>query len=278
MPASALDAAKRRTDLAMRRVRSGLDALECEAFDDLVYSVWSGSRALSRRSCPNPEIVAAIASKNKVNRSFIGQGYYDTITPPVILRNVLENPSFYTQYTPYQAEIAQGRLEALLNFQTMIADLTGLPIANASLLDEATAAAEAMTMARRVSKSKSNVFFIDEACFAQTIDVVRTRAHYFGYELVYGKAAEAGSHDCFGALLQYPGSQGALRDFRAVIAKIKAAGALAIMAESYRRIGRTQLGDETEQVLKLNYPEHPYLAGNWPAKRSKWKQLNPFSG
>ncbi|MBS1210749.1 MAG: gcvP, partial [Proteobacteria bacterium] len=139
-------------------------------------------------AAPKPEHVAlaelkTIAGKNQIKRSLIGMGYYDTLTPAVILRNVLENPGWYTAYTPYQAEIAQGRLEALLNWQQMVCDLTGLSLANASLLDEATAAAEAMTMARRVSKSKSNVFFIDADCFPQTIDVVKTRAEYFGYEL-----------------------------------------------------------------------------------------------
>ncbi|MFP5403020.1 MAG: aminomethyl-transferring glycine dehydrogenase [Gammaproteobacteria bacterium] len=172
----------------------------------------------------------AIAGRNVVRKSMIGQGYYGTHTPAVILRNVLENPGWYTAYTPYQAEISQGRLEAMLNYQQMVIDLTGLELANASLLDEATAAAEAMTMARRVSKSKSNVFFIDEACFPQTIDVVRTRAHYFGYELVYGKAAEAGSHDCFGALLQYPNARGEVVDLSTPIAELKAKGAVVAVA------------------------------------------------
>ena len=172
----------------------------------------------------------AIAGRNVVKKSLIGQGYYGTHVPAVVLRNVLENPGWYTAYTPYQAEISQGRLEALLNYQQMVIDLTGLELANASLLDEATAAAEAMTMARRVSKSKSNVFFIDEACFAQTIDVVRTRAHYFGYELVYGKAAEAGSHDCFGALLQYPNARGEVVDLSTPIAELKARGTVVAVA------------------------------------------------
>ncbi|WP_345792545.1 aminomethyl-transferring glycine dehydrogenase [Thauera sp. JM12B12] len=171
-----------------------------------------------------------IADRNVVKKSLIGQGYYGTHVPAVVLRNVLENPGWYTAYTPYQAEIAQGRLEALLNYQQMVIDLTGLELANASLLDEATAAAEAMTMARRVSKSKSNVFFIDEACFPQTIDVVRTRAQYFGYELVYGQAAEAGNHDCFGALLQYPNARGEVVDLTTPIAELKAKGAVIAVA------------------------------------------------
>ena len=140
-------------------------------------------------SKPEAEALAALkamAGKNRVMKSLIGMGYSETLTPKVIVRNVLENPGWYTAYTPYQAEIAQGRLEALLNYQQMVIDLTGLALANASLLDEATAAAEAMTMARRVSKSKSNLFFVDEACFPQTIDVIKTRAGFFGYELVFG--------------------------------------------------------------------------------------------
>ncbi|AMO36826.1 aminomethyl-transferring glycine dehydrogenase [Thauera humireducens] len=172
----------------------------------------------------------AIAGRNVIKKSMIGMGYYGTHTPAVILRNVMENPGWYTAYTPYQAEIAQGRLEALLNYQQMVIDLTGLELANASLLDEATAAAEAMTMARRVSKAKSNVFFIDEACFPQTIDVVRTRAHYFGYELVFGKADEAAAHDAFGALLQYPNGRGEVTDLSATIAALKDKGAVVAVA------------------------------------------------
>ncbi|HNQ75735.1 MAG TPA: aminomethyl-transferring glycine dehydrogenase, partial [Pseudothauera hydrothermalis] len=174
--------------------------------------------------------LAAIAAQNVVKKSFIGMGYYGTHTPAVILRNVMENPGWYTAYTPYQAEIAQGRLEALLNFQQMVIDLTGLELANASLLDEATAAAEAMAMARRVSKAKSNAFFVDEACFPQTLDVVRTRAHYFGFELILGPAAEAASHDVFGALLQYPDVNGEVRDHTAVLAALKAKGAIGAVA------------------------------------------------
>ena len=172
----------------------------------------------------------AMASKNVVNKSCIGMGYYDTLTPKVILRNVMENPGWYTAYTPYQAEIAQGRLEALMNFQQMVVDLTGLEIANASLLDEATAAAEAMTMARRVSKSKSNRFLVDAACFPQTIDVVKTRAAYFGFELVIGKLDDYKDGEFFGALLQYPNDNGEVRDLTDVIASLKAKGATVAVA------------------------------------------------
>ncbi len=172
----------------------------------------------------------AIAAKNVVKKSLIGMGYYDTLTPKVILRNVLENPGWYTAYTPYQAEIAQGRLEALLNYQQMVLDLTGMQLANASLLDEATAAAEAMTMARRISKSKSNVFFVDAHCFPQTIDVVKTRAGLFGYELVIGAAADAAQHDAFGALLQYPDARGEVDDLTATIAALKAKGTVTAVA------------------------------------------------
>jgi len=172
----------------------------------------------------------AIASKNKINKSCIGMGYYDTLTPKVILRNVLENPGWYTAYTPYQAEIAQGRLEALLNFQQVIIDLTGQEIANASLLDEATAAAEAMTMARRVSKSKSNRFLVDAASFPQTIDVVKTRAGYFGFELVIAHAETLPEGEFFGALLQYPNDKGEVRDLTSTIAALKTRGATVAVA------------------------------------------------
>jgi len=172
----------------------------------------------------------AIASKNVVAKSLIGMGYHDTLLPNVILRNVLENPGWYTAYTPYQAEIAQGRLEALLNYQQMVIDLTGMELANASLLDEATAAAEAMTMARRISKSKSNAFFVDEDCFPQTIDVVKTRAGFFGYELVFGPAQDAAKQEVFGALLQYPNDRGECNDLTDVISAVKVSGGVTAVA------------------------------------------------
>ncbi|MBS1230081.1 MAG: glycine dehydrogenase, decarboxylating [Proteobacteria bacterium] len=182
---------------------------------------------------PEAEALAAlrmIAGKNRVQKSMIGMGYADTVTPKVIVRNVLENPGWYTAYTPYQAEIAQGRLEALLNYQQMVIDLTGLELANASLLDEATAAAEAMTMARRVSKSKSNRFFVDAACFPQTIDVIKTRAGYFGFELVFGAPDDAAQHDLFGAIFQYPNERGEIADLSAQIAALKARGSVVALA------------------------------------------------
>jgi glycine dehydrogenase len=172
----------------------------------------------------------AMAGRNVVNKSCIGMGYYDTLTPKVILRNVMENPGWYTAYTPYQAEIAQGRLQALMNFQQMVVDLTGLEIANASLLDEATAAAEAMTMARRVSKSKSNRFLVDANCFPQTIDVVKTRAAYFGFDLVIAAVDTQKDEEFFGALLQYPGDNGEIRDLTAIIAGLKARGTTVAVA------------------------------------------------
>lgn len=171
-----------------------------------------------------------IASKNIINRSYIGLGYYPTRLPNVILRNVLENPGWYTAYTPYQAEIAQGRLEALLNFQQMTIDLTGFEVAGASLLDEATAAAEAMAMAKRVSKSKSNQFFVDERVYPQTLDVMKTRATYFGFELVVGDFQAAKEGAFFGALFQYVGQEGDVLDLREIIADMKAQGTVVAIA------------------------------------------------
>ena len=172
----------------------------------------------------------AIAAKNQVLKSFIGQGYHGTHTPGVILRNILENPAWYTAYTPYQAEISQGRMEALVNFQTMVTDLTGLAMANASMLDEATSAAEAMTLAARVGKSKSNVFFVADDVLPQTLEVVRTRAERLGMQVVTGPAVDAGKVGAFAALLQYPGVNGVVRDLKPIIDAIHASGGLAIVA------------------------------------------------
>ncbi|MDP9528006.1 aminomethyl-transferring glycine dehydrogenase [Pseudomonas protegens] len=170
------------------------------------------------------------AAQNQVWTSLIGMGYHGTLTPTVILRNVLENPGWYTAYTPYQPEIAQGRLEALLNFQQMTIDLTGLDLANASLLDEATAAAEAMALAKRVTKSKSNLFFVDEHCHPQTLSVVRTRAEGFGFELIVDAVDNLPAHEVFGALLQYPDTHGEIRDLRPLIDHLHAQQALACVA------------------------------------------------
>ena len=170
------------------------------------------------------------ASKNKVLTSLIGQGYHGTVTPPVIQRNILENPAWYTAYTPYQPEISQGRLEALLNYQTMISDLTGLEVANASLLDEATACAEAMTMAERVAKSKTKAFFIDENCHIQNIEVMKTRARPLGIKIVVGDPDNLNPSDVFGAIFQYPGTFGHVRDFTSHIEKLHENKAIAVIA------------------------------------------------
>ncbi|MYN28351.1 aminomethyl-transferring glycine dehydrogenase [Duganella levis] len=172
-----------------------------------------------------------IASKNKVLKSLIGQGYYNTLTPNVVLRNIFENPAWYTAYTPYQPEISQGRLEAILNFQQTITDLTGMGIANASMLDEGTAAAEAMTLIQRVSKSKSNVFYVADDVLPQTLEVIQTRAKPLDIDVKTFHPAElAGIGDCFGVLLQYPGVNGNVRDYKADVAAIKAKGAMVVAA------------------------------------------------
>ncbi len=176
------------------------------------------------------ERMRAVAAKNKVMTSLIGQGYYGTVTPPAIQRNILENPAWYTAYTPYQPEIAQGRLEALLNYQTMVSDLTGLPVANASLLDEATAAAEAMAMAQRVAKSKAKAFFVSENLHPQTISVIETRALPLGIEIIKGKPEDLDPSTVFGAIFQYPGTFGHIRDLTAECNALHAAGAVAVVA------------------------------------------------
>lgn len=170
------------------------------------------------------------AKQNQVKRTFIGQGYYNTFTPNVILRNVLENPGWYTAYTPYQPEISQGRLESLLNYQQMVMDLTAMDIANASLLDEATAAAEAMTLCKRAGKSKSNVFFVANDVHPQTIEVVKTRAEFIGFEVQIGDLDSLPEQDVFGALLQYPNTTGEVRDLTDIIAKAQANKTLVTVA------------------------------------------------
>ncbi len=175
--------------------------------------------------------IRTIADGNRVHRSFIGQGYYGTVTPKVILRNILENPAWYTAYTPYQAEISQGRMEALINFQTMVADLTGMEIANSSLLDEGTAAAEAMTLAKRSAKSRSNVFIVAGDCHPQTIEVIRTRAEPLGIEVKVGFAPGLmKSGDYFGVLAQYPATDGLIHDMRPFVEQAHAEGAVFCVA------------------------------------------------
>ena len=199
----------------------------------------------------------SVAAQNKVFKSYIGLGYHDVIMPPVILRNVLENPGWYTAYTPYQPEIAQGRLEALLNFQQMIIDFTGMELANASLLDEGTAAAEAMAMAKRsVRKNKSNTFYIDELCLPQTIDVVRTRAEAFGWEIIVGPAEKAADHDVFGALFQYPGRQGEITDFTDVISALHEKNALAAVASDLMALIKIKAPGEMGADIVLGNAQH----------------------
>ena len=208
------------------------------SLEDLISStVPAGIRATRPLSLPSArsetetlEALAAMASDNIVNVSMIGQGYYGTITPPVIQRNVLESPAWYTAYTPYQAEISQGRLEALLNFQTMVTDLTGLPVANASLLDEATAAAEAMAMAHRTHRGKRDRFLVDRAVHPQTIAVMRTRAEPIGIDLHVVDMATTTTENACGILIQYPSTYGTITDWRTVTAQASADGAVVVMA------------------------------------------------
>lgn len=216
-----------------------LAAVDANSLDDLISQTVPNSILRDKMPLPGPssEIDAlaklrAIANKNTVAKSYIGMGYYNTITPNVILRNVLENPGWYTAYTPYQPEIAQGRLQALLNFQQMIMDLTGMELANASLLDEATAAAEAMAMCKRSArKNKSDVFFVDQNTHPQTIAVLQTRAEPMGLEVIIGNVdTELEACDCFGVLLQYPGSDGRIRDLRPATAIAADKNAMSVVA------------------------------------------------
>ena len=218
--------------------RTMLEALGVASLDDLIVQTVPPAIRLNRPLELPPaldeqgalEKLRGYAQQNQLWTSLIGTGYYGTVTPTVILRNVLENPGWYTAYTPYQPEIAQGRLEALLNFQQLTIDLTGLDLASASLLDEATAAAEAMALAKRVAKAKSNLFFVDVNCHPQTISVVRTRAQAFGFDLVVDELDTLGQHTVFGALLQYPDSRGEVRDLRPLIDALHARQAIACVA------------------------------------------------
>ncbi|PCK29629.1 aminomethyl-transferring glycine dehydrogenase [Pseudoalteromonas piscicida] len=221
------------------QVSEMLNALGVSSVEELIGQTVPASIRLeeglqigeSRTEVETLSYLKSVASKNKVFKSYIGQGYHPTHVPNVILRNVLENPGWYTAYTPYQPEIAQGRLESLLNFQTLTMDITGLDLASASLLDESTAAAEAMALAKRVSKAKkANIFFIADDVHVQTIDVVSTRAEQFGFEVVVGPASDAANHDIFGALFQYPTTSGEVVDVTDLIAQVQDKKAIACVA------------------------------------------------
>ncbi|MEK7249119.1 MAG: glycine dehydrogenase, partial [Bacteroidota bacterium] len=225
-------------------LKAMLDVISIDSLDELIDQTVPASIRL-KSPLPLPDAVSEhqflnklgeIAKKNKLYKSYIGMGYSDCITPPVILRNILENPGWYTQYTPYQPEIAQGRLEALLNYQTMVMDLTKMEVANASLLDEGTAAAEAMTMlhgivSKNAGKEHSNRFFVSDTVLPQTIDVLKTRASALGFELVPGSHANTRLDESyFGAILQYPAQDGAVRDYRDFIQMSHDVGALVVVA------------------------------------------------
>src|SRR5688572_21815046 len=226
-----------------RQVQEMLKVINTSSLDELIDQTIPGNIRLKKEmSLPAAKSeyqflnsFRKLASRNKVYKSFIGSGYYNTITPPVILRNILENPGWYTAYTPYQAEIAQGRLEALINYQTMVIDLTGMQIANASLLDEATAAAEAMHLfyaSRKTSKKSAHKFFVDQNVFAQTIDVLRTRSAPIGVELVIGDVnkLDVGDPDLFAVMVQNPDSNGAVKDLSSFTGNAHAKDVFVIMA------------------------------------------------
>ena len=231
--------ARRHIGVNKQQIQEMLQVLGVESLDTLIEKTIPASIRL-HKSLELPEAqteaaalakLKAIATQNQVYKSFIGQGYYSCITPAVILRNVLENPGWYTSYTPYQAEIAQGRLEALLNYQTMVVDLTGLEIANSSLLDEGTAAAEAMSMSYGACKTKANAFFVDAGCHPQTIEVVKTRALPLGIEVIVDRYTDFDfSTPIFGALLQYPATDGTIEDYTSFIDRVHEQKALATVA------------------------------------------------
>lgn len=214
-----------------------LSQLGCSNLQELTAQVVPKAIAMAESldivdGCTEAQALAelrVIASQNKVFKSFIGQGYYGTVTPNIIQRNILENPAWYTAYTPYQPEISQGRLEALINFQTMVSDLTGMEMSNSSMLDESTAAAEAMALCQRMSKSKSLCFFVDSDCLPQTIEVIKTRAEPMGVQVEIGDPADFVG-EAFGMLLQYPGASGEVRDYRDIIKRVQEQKGLVVMA------------------------------------------------
>lgn len=212
-----------------------LDELTAAAVPDVIKTAEGLNLPDARTEAEVLAELRSLADRNQVLSPMIGLGYYGTFTPPVILRNVMENPAWYTAYTPYQPEISQGRLEALLNFQTVVADLTGLPTSGASLLDEGTAAAEAMTLARRVGKARGNIFLVDADALPQTIAVIETRAEPIGIEVVVadlsaGIPAEVAERGIYGVLVQYPGASGAVRDIKPVIDQAHELGAIVAVA------------------------------------------------
>ena len=246
MNKSSLHILEQHTDFVSRHigpndddVKSMLKTIKASSIDDLVADTVPHSIRLAgllelERGCTEQEALTQIkklAQENIVNKSYIGMGYYDTIVPPVILRNVLENPGWYTAYTPYQPEISQGRLEGLLNYQQMIMDLTGMDIANASLLDEATAAAEAIALCKRSNRLKTDKFFVADTLHPQTIDVLHTRAEHLGYELIVGNAeTELADHEVFGVILQYPATTGEIINIEPLIEQAHAQKALVCVA------------------------------------------------
>ena len=270
-------------------IREMLEQVGCSTLDELIDRTIPSDIRLDRmldlpEALSEQDLLAkahALADKNRVGRSYIGMGYYDTATPAVIRRNVLENPNWYTQYTPYQAEISQGRLEALLNFQTAVADLTGLPIANASLLDEATAAAEAMTMLARSSRKRSaHVFLVDVACHPQTIRVVQTRAKPLGVTVVVADwRTFAFGDEVFGALVQYPTTDGAIYDYSALCAQARQANAHVVAAADLLSLtllappgefgADVAVGTTQRFGMPMGYggPHAAYLAATEPFKR-----------
>ena len=264
-------------------VATMLETVGTSSLDALIeQTVPASIRSAEPLDLPEPvsevqaiERLRSIAAQNTVMTSLIGLGYYDTVTPPVIQRNILENPAWYTAYTPYQPEISQGRLEALLNFQTLVSDLTGLPLANASLLDEGTAAAEAMTMARRASKASVDVVFVDADCHPQTIDVVATRAEPIGVEVVVGDPESDLPDTLFGAVLAFPGSSGELRDLAPVIERVHAAEGLAIVvADPLARVATTA----SMRTWSFPLPVQPWATVSAPCSRATSQAILARSG